>query len=159
MQINADKLETKLLNLCIKARNREIKDALQKYFDKVRNSLRRNSDKVRTELQVFPVSSQAESRLQAGRPERCFRDSTSTGFEGLKSWLHAGMLSEGEAFIERILHHCVSLFAAVEGWMDVGFGSRLGLVASRPPTSNLDAVKALLDRKKCTLKEVSYHNW
>ncbi|CAH0044430.1 unnamed protein product [Clonostachys solani] len=90
-------------------------EALQAYFDQVRNSARQTQE-ASTVLSVFPVSSKAQQNLARKAPMDGFPDSTATGFTALKDWIVQATLASREIHADNILYRCKVSFDAIEEW-------------------------------------------
>ncbi|CAG9994045.1 unnamed protein product [Clonostachys byssicola] len=109
------KLYNRCLMACIQSRSKGSVEALQTYFDQVRNSARQTRE-ASTVLSVFPVSSKAQQNLARKNSMDGFPDSTATGFSALEDWIVQATLSSREIQADNILYRCKVSFDAIEEW-------------------------------------------
>uniref|UniRef100_A0A8H7N5G3 Uncharacterized protein n=1 Tax=Bionectria ochroleuca TaxID=29856 RepID=A0A8H7N5G3_BIOOC len=114
-QTEVKELYNRCLMDCIQSRSKGSVEALQAYFDQVRNSARQ-TEEASTVLAVFPVSSKAQQSLTRKAPMDGFPSSTATGFTALKDWIVQATLESREIQADNILYRCKVSFDAIEEW-------------------------------------------
>ncbi|CAH0038577.1 unnamed protein product [Clonostachys rhizophaga] len=115
LESEVKELYNRCLAACIQSRSKGSVEALQVYFDQVRNSARQTRD-ASTVLSVLPVSSKAQQSLARKLPMDGFPDSTATGFTSLKDWIVQATLTSREIQADNILYRCKVSFDAIEEW-------------------------------------------
>ena len=116
LKLAMKELDEKCLRACIDFRSRDTKEAFSQFFDEARNKFR--GGKVKSNIEVLPVSSQAQRKLFQGNPMLGFANSKDTGFDALDRWIIRSTFSKREEHADSILHRCLVLFDAIEGWIN-----------------------------------------
>ncbi|VUC28157.1 unnamed protein product [Clonostachys rosea] len=115
LESECKELYNRCMMACIQSRSKGSVEALQTYFDQVRNSARQTRE-ASTKLSVFPVSSRAQQSLARKAPMDGFPDSTATGFTTLKEWIVQATLTRREIQADNILYRSKVSFDAIEEW-------------------------------------------
>ncbi|KAK7212983.1 hypothetical protein V2G26_020161 [Clonostachys chloroleuca] len=115
LESEVKELYNRCLMACIQSRSKGSVEALQAYFDQVRNSARQTQE-ASTVLSVFPVSSKSQQNLARKTPMDGFPNSTATGFTALKDWIVQATLASREYQADNILYRCKVAFDAIEEW-------------------------------------------
>lgn len=113
LKLDMKALDEKCLRACIDYRSRDTKEAFSQFIDEARNKFR--GGKVKSNIEVLPVSSQAQRKLLQGNPMAGFANSKDTGFDALDRWIIKSSFSKREEHADNILHRCLVLFDAIEG--------------------------------------------
>ncbi|WYZ46594.1 hypothetical protein EsH8_IX_000819 [Colletotrichum jinshuiense] len=110
-------LESRLMFLCIQARNRRmvqrVTDSLWKAAE-TQKALKFDTSNLPP---VIPVSSKAFRKMKKGKVVEGFPDAESTGILALGRWLYEVSLSHREAWADSDIHHILILLDAVDGWI------------------------------------------
>lgn len=115
LESEIETLNGKCKRQCIDFRSRDSKKTFHQLFDEARNKFR--SEKVKSDIEVFAVSSQAQRMLSQQKPIAGFTNSEETGFDALERWIIESSFSKREEHADGVLHRCLVLFDAIEGWV------------------------------------------
>jgi hypothetical protein len=112
-------LDERCLRECIEFRSRDIKATFSRCFDEIRSKHHDGGgEQVKwSNIRVLPVSSAAQRSLFRGKPMTGFSNATDTGFEALDRWIIESSFPKREEHADNIIHRCLVLFDAVEGWI------------------------------------------
>jgi hypothetical protein len=141
------KLTAQCIRGCVDFRSRDSMQKFKEHFDSVRNKYRKGP-KADTKIAILPVSSFAQQSLAAGEPQPGFTDSELTGFQGLKNWIIQASLARREDHADNILHRCLILFDAIEGWIHDDWVSFYRLAPSE-----FNAIRSILDARREELRQ------
>ncbi|KAF6804606.1 tat pathway signal sequence [Colletotrichum sojae] len=118
--MNAEELRFRLRELCIRARNEEMKLAVDDRLLKARRSAKNAQSPGDSLPAMYPVSSRAfqDFKRQSRTLEsHGFPTTESTGIPQLRQWLRRVSLPYREEWADSDIHHIQVLLDAADGWM------------------------------------------